>query len=115
MGEGAWVDVLAAADVAPEAVVAVEVGEVEVAVWRTAAGVLSACDARCPHQWSHLAAAGVVDGDELVCLSHFWRFDTEGHGSKVSVLGRRDAKGDVTTFGVRELDGRIEVNLPDAP
>jgi phenylpropionate dioxygenase-like ring-hydroxylating dioxygenase large terminal subunit len=113
VGDGAWVDVAAVDEVAEATVVAVEVGEVEVVVWRAADGVLSACDARCPHQWSHLAAAGVVDGDELVCLSHFWRFDTDGHGSKVSVLGRRDAKGDVATFPVREVDGRIEVSVPD--
>lgn len=113
MGEGTWVDVLATEEVAPATVVAVEVGALEVAVWRTGDGVLAACDARCPHQWSHLAGAGVVDGDELVCLSHFWRFDTEGHGSKVSVLGRRDPKGDVATFAVREVDGRIELFVPD--
>ena len=112
MAEGAWVEVAAVDDVAPGTVVAVEVGEVELALWRTADGVLAACDARCPHQWSHLAGAGVVDGEELVCLSHFWRFDTEGHGSKVSVLGRRDPKGDVATFAVREVDGRIEVLVP---
>ena len=112
MGEPTWVDVLAVDAVAPATVVAVEVGEIEVAVWRTVDGVLAACDARCPHQWSHLAGAGVVDGQELVCLSHFWRFDTEGHGSKVSVLGRRDRKGDVATFAVRELDGRIQLLLP---
>jgi vanillate O-demethylase monooxygenase subunit len=112
VGEGAWVDVLGATEVAPAEVAAVEVGDVEVAVWRTAEGVLAACDARCPHQWSHLAGAGVVDGDELVCLSHFWRFDTEGHGSKVSVKGRRDPKGDVVSYAVREVDGRIELRLP---
>jgi len=76
-------------------------------------GALSACDARCPHQWSHLAGAGVVDGEELVCLSHFWRFDTDGHGSKLAMNGRRDPKSDVATFSVREVDGRIEVLVPD--
>ena len=29
------------------------------------------------------------------------------------MMGRRDAKGEVATFGVRELDGRVEVNVPD--
>ena len=103
---------LASDDVAPGSAAPVEVGDDELVVWRTASGVLAACDARCPHQWSHLAGAGVVDGEELVCLSHFWRFDTEGHGSKMAMNGRRDPKSDVATFAVREVDGRIEVLVP---
>jgi 3-ketosteroid 9alpha-monooxygenase subunit A len=105
--------VLASDDVAPSSAAPVEVGDDELVVWRTASGVLTACDARCPHQWSHLAGAGVVDGEELVCLSHFWRFDTEGHGSKVAMNGRRDPKSDVATFAVREVAGRIEVEVPE--
>ena len=102
-------------DVVAGSATAVEVGGEEIVVWRTASGALSACDARCPHQWSHLAGAGVVDGEELICLSHFWRFDTEGHGSKMAMNGRRDPKGDVATFAVREVDGRIEVMAPEPP
>ena len=96
-------------DVAAASAVTVDVAGDEIVVWRTASGALSACDARCPHQWSHLAGAGVVDGEELICLSHFWRFDTDGHGSKLAMNGRRDPKSDVATFAVREVDGRIEV------
>jgi len=105
--------VLASDDVAAGSAVTVEPAGEEIVVWRTASGALSACDARCPHQWSHLAGAGVVDGEELVCLSHFWRFDTHGHGSKLAMNGRRDPKSDVATFSVREVDGRIEVLVPD--
>ena len=106
-----WIDVRGSDEVSPGAAVAVEVPGADLVVWRTAGGVLAACDARCPHQWSHLATAGVVDGEELVCVSHFWRFDTEGHGSKLSMTGRRDAKGDVATVAVREREGRIELEV----
>ena len=108
-----WVDVLASDDVGPATATSVEVGADDIVVWRTQSGVLAACDSRCPHQWSHLAAGGVVDGEELVCLSHFWRFDIAGRGAKISMMGRRDPKGEVVTFGVRELGGRIEVEVPD--
>jgi phenylpropionate dioxygenase-like ring-hydroxylating dioxygenase large terminal subunit len=108
-----WRDVIASAQVAPAAVVGVEVGGAELVVWRAVDGRVTVCDARCPHQWSHLAAEGAVDGDELVCLSHHWRFDAEGRGSKVNVKGRRDAKGDVAVFACRERDGRIEVEMTD--
>jgi len=105
--------VLGSDEVGAGATVAVEVDELEIVVWRTGHGVLAACEARCPHQWSHLAAAGSVEGEELVCSSHFWRFDVEGRGSKVSVKGRRDPKGDVGVVAVREAAGRIEVLVPD--
>jgi len=102
-----WLDVLASADVANGQVVAVESGPDEIVVWRTTSGELAACDARCPHQWAHLATAGAVDGDELVCLSHFWRFATDGAGSKLSATGRRDEKSANRTFRVEDRDGRI--------
>ncbi len=106
-----WVPLLGADRVAPGAIVAADVGELELVVWRTLAGEAVVTDARCPHQWSHLEAEGVVDGDELVCTSHFWRFDAAGCGSKLSIKGRRDPKADIGTYGCRERDGIIEVAL----
>lgn len=88
---------------------AVDVDGAELVLWRSASGSLVACDARCPHQWSHLAEVGAVDGEELVCLSHFWRFDAHGFGTKQAMNGRRDEKSPTTVHEVREADGRIEV------
>jgi phenylpropionate dioxygenase-like ring-hydroxylating dioxygenase large terminal subunit len=94
------------------AIVACEVADRELVAWRDANGEPCVMDARCPHQWSHLAAEGIVVGDEIVCGAHFWRFDRTGHGSKVNVNGRRDAKADIEVFHSRERDGLIEVDLP---
>jgi len=52
-----------------------------------------------------------VDGEELVCLSHFWRFSADGAGSKVAMNGRRDEKGPIQIHQVRETDGRIELSM----
>lgn len=87
-------------DVAPGEVRAVDRDGQELVAWRTASGRLVLCDARCPHQLSHLAYEGQVVGEELVCLAHHWRFDVEGRGSKVNVHGRRDPKADVATYPV---------------
>lgn len=89
-----------------------EVDGRELVVWCGADGRVCVMDARCPHQWSHLGAEGVVDGDELVCASHFWRFDRSGRGSKVNLAGRRDPKADVEVFESRHHAGMIEVRLP---
>ena len=107
---GEWVEVahgVAAGEIADAAH-----GETDLVVWRTADGVPCVMEARCPHQWSHLGAEGVVDGPEIVCAAHFWRFDTSGHGTKVAMSGRRDPKADIAVYPCREVDGRIEAHLP---
>lgn len=105
------VDLAAAADVPAGAVLGVTVGEVDLVVWRTEAGGLCVMDARCPHQWSHLAAEGTVAGEEIVCLAHLWRFDTAGRGVKVAMNGRRDRKGDIAVHPAVEREGRIIAEL----
>ena len=84
-------------------------GTDDLVVWRTALGEACVMEARCPHQWSHLAQEGWVDGAELVCLAHFWRFTTSGEGWKANLGGRRDRKGDIDVRPCREVDGRIWV------
>ena len=95
----------------PEAgsVVETELGADDLVVWRTALGQVCVMEAHCPHQWSHLAQEGSVDGEELVCLTHFWRFTTNGEGWKVNMDGRRDRKGDIKIHPCSEVDGQIWV------
>jgi phenylpropionate dioxygenase-like ring-hydroxylating dioxygenase large terminal subunit len=105
-----WVAV--ATEVAPGQIVDAALGDLDLVVWRTFEGEPCVMEARCPHEWSHLAAEGVVDGPEIVCAAHFWRFTTDGTGSKVGMTGRRDPKADIAVFPCREVDGRIEAQLP---
>jgi len=93
----------------PGSVVEAVLGTDDLVVWRTALGEACVMEARCPHQWSHLAQEGWVDGAELVCLAHFWRFTTSGEGWKANLGGRRDRKGDIDVRPCREVDGRIWV------
>ena len=67
-----------------------------------------------PHQWSHLPAEAVVDGSELVCTTHFWRYDRSGAGWKQAFSGRRDRKGDIVVYPCREEGSRIQAQLPPA-
>lgn len=110
-----WVTVIPFDELQPGQIVTVERDAGDLVVWMSQAGELSACDARCPHQWAHLGSAGAVDGEELVCLSHFWRFDCEGVGSKLSANGRRDEKSPIATHRVRVREGCIEVECPEEP
>jgi nitrite reductase/ring-hydroxylating ferredoxin subunit len=104
MSSEPWVRV-AATPPAPGTVV--DCDDHDVVVWRTSSGEICVMDSRCPHQWSHLGAEGVVDGDELVCTSHFWRFTTSGEGSKLNVAGRRDPKAPIRVFEHCNHNGEI--------
>lgn len=106
-----WREVASSTDVPDSGVLTVDVDGEEVVVWRSATGVLSACESRCPHQWAHLGVVGTVDGEELVCLAHFWRFGTDGAASKTSMNGRRDDKGEIRVYEIREVGGRIELPM----
>ena len=97
----------------PRAIVDATVGDEDVVVWRGDDGTACVMEARCPHQWSHLGAEGVVDGNEIVCATHYWRFDREGAGWKESMTGRRDRKGDIAVFRCAERDGYVWAELPE--
>ena len=107
--EDAWVAVVSADAVVPGEVVEATVEDAEVVVWRTESGVPCVMEARCPHQWSHLGDSGAVAGEELVCLTHFWTFATDGSGWKENLDGRRDRKGDIELYLCREVAGEIWV------
>ncbi|MCX7619574.1 MAG: Rieske (2Fe-2S) protein [Acidimicrobiales bacterium] len=113
--DGSWIPLIESYAVGPGEVRAVELDRdgrpFELVVWRTLSGKPVVMDARCPHQWSHLEAEGVVDGDELVCTAHFWRFGPDGAGCKLSMSGRRDAKAPIPVFAARERAGWIEAHM----
>ena len=106
-----WCDAAASDEVAPGGVLAVQVSGTDLVLWRAGSGRLSVCEQRCPHQWADLGSVGAVDGEELVCLSHFWRFALDGSGSKLSAAGRRDEKSSIEVRTVRERGGRIEIEM----
>lgn len=111
--EPLWVLAADAADLVPGGIAEGESHGTEFVVWRAGSGDLCAMEARCPHNWSHLGSQGAVDGDEIVCLTHQWRFDTTGNGSTLDRAGQREAMGSIATLACRVDDtGGIWVALP---
>ena len=107
-------DLLAADAVGDGQVVGEDHDGVELVVWRTFEGRACVQEARCPHLFSHLAAEGVVDGDELVCAAHLWRFTRRGTGWLIGGDGRRSPVTDLRTYPCQEQDGRIVADLSEA-
>ena len=109
---GDWVAVASGEAVAPGEILESTLDGTDVVVWRTEAGVPCVMEARCPHQWSHLGESGAVAGDEIVCLTHFWTFETDGSGWKENLDGRRDRKGDIEVYPCVEVAGEIRARRP---
>jgi nitrite reductase/ring-hydroxylating ferredoxin subunit len=84
----------------------------EIVAWRAIDGVLHLSEARCPHQFVHLASSGTVDGCELVCTAHFWRFTSNGEGSLRDSFGHREPVSALTVFPLAELQDQIWGYLP---
>jgi phenylpropionate dioxygenase-like ring-hydroxylating dioxygenase large terminal subunit len=101
-----WEAVAQSAAVAPGMVVDANHVD-ELVVWRTADGVPCVMDARCPHQWSHLAAEGAVDGDAIICTSHWWRFGTDGAGAMLRTDGQSEERAAIRVRPCEEREGSI--------
>ena len=117
-------DVCAAAELRPGEMVPARVGSREIVVARTRDGRLHALAGRCLHQGAGLAGGRLladVDGDRpgeyrllagrevLKCPWHGYEYDLE---SGCALFDRRRR---LRTYEVSELDGRVVVELAEAP
>jgi 3-ketosteroid 9alpha-monooxygenase subunit A len=84
----------------------------QLVVYRTAAGIVQAADAYCPHLGAHLAShdGAIVDG-QITCPFHKWRWDGDtgrcSHIPYASTLPPGTVK--LTLHPTREVDGDVVV------
>ncbi|MGH9187702.1 MAG: Rieske 2Fe-2S domain-containing protein, partial [Acidimicrobiales bacterium] len=76
-------------------------------VWRDEAGQIHVMDAFCPHMGAHLGHGGAVEGGEIVCPFHGWRFDAEGANTDIPYSDRLNRKARVRTYPVIERNGLV--------
>lgn len=102
-----WVDIGDADAIGPSQIVDATNDNDDLVIWRTSDGRLCVIEARCPHQWSHLGAEGAVDGDEIVCTSHWWRFAIDGTATILRSTGGREPQARTTVYPCEERSGRV--------
>jgi nitrite reductase/ring-hydroxylating ferredoxin subunit len=73
-----WFRIADAAEVPPGAVLPRRAFGRDLVCYRGRSGALAVVEAFCPHNGAHLGDGGRVEGDDLVCPFHGWRFDAEG-------------------------------------
>jgi 3-phenylpropionate/trans-cinnamate dioxygenase ferredoxin component len=97
-----WISVGARDQVDPDTPLPIEVNQTQIGVYDVG-GELYAIEDICPHAHAHLTE-GFTEGCEIECPLHGAVFDVTT-GKHL----RGEPCGDVKTFPVRVVDGRIEV------
>lgn len=112
-----WFAVATSDEVRPQTVLTRRLAGREVVVYRTRSGRLRAIEPYCPHLGAHLGHGGTVEGEEIVCPFHRFRFDAQGT-CVATGYGTPPPKARLTPWECRELDDMIFVwhhSLGEAP
>lgn len=72
-----WHPVAATTQLAEGSILATQLMEHDIALWRSADGAVHAWEDRCPHRGTRFSIGSIV-ADQLVCAYHGWHFDTDG-------------------------------------
>lgn len=116
--ESRWTTLIASSelqpgDIASATLTTASEEDLDLVAWRTADGTPCVMEARCPHMHSHLAVEGAVDGDEIICCTHWWRFNADGTGTYENANGEREERSPITVYVCRETDTEVQVQLPN--
>ena len=109
-----WHPVAWAAEVGAEPVAA-DLLEERLVLWRDTGGAVNALSDLCIHRGTALSL-GRVEGDEIVCPYHAWRYDTGGVCTAIPQLAdptRVPAKARVAKFRAQERYGLVWVALEE--
>ncbi|MEY2433419.1 MAG: 3-ketosteroid 9alpha-monooxygenase subunit, partial [Acidimicrobiaceae bacterium] len=75
--------------------------------WRDETGDAHVMDAFCPHLGAHLGHGGSVDGCEIVCPFHGWKYDADGRNTEIPYSDRTNGKARIRAFPVLERNGLV--------
>lgn len=101
-----WIAVADSADLAAEHAIEVVAGGLVVAIFRHE-GNLFALDGMCAHQGGPIASGEIAHGC-VTCPWHGWQYELK---TGIQTVNRQPLQ---TTYPVRETDGKIELQLPNA-
>lgn len=79
----------------------------ELVVYRGHSGDLHLVDAYCPHLGAHLGYGGRVEGNDLICPFHGWRFDGEGQNIDIPYSARKRTANRLGCWTVEEQQGVV--------
>lgn len=81
----------------------------DLVLFRTRSGAAKVLDAFCPHLGAHLGWGGSVDGEDIVCPFHAWKFDGQGRCTDVPYAPKIPPKAVMACWPTVERNGVILV------
>lgn len=100
-----WFQVAYPDDVAPGEVKPLRYFGRDLVLYRDEAGEAHVLDAICPHLGAHLGYGGSVQGDQIQCPFHGWRFDGAGTCTEIPYSDRLNKKAKLHAYPVIERNG----------
>lgn len=79
----------------------------DLVLFRTESGEAKLLDAFCPHLGAHLGYGGKVEGAEIKCPFHAWKFDGAGRCTQVPYAKKIPPKAKIGCWTLREFAGLI--------
>ena len=76
-------------------------------LFRCEDGRATLLDAHCPHLGAHLGYGGRVEGNDIICPFHAWRFGASGRCTEVPYASRIPPRAAVHAYRVQEHSGMI--------
>jgi phenylpropionate dioxygenase-like ring-hydroxylating dioxygenase large terminal subunit len=84
------------------------IGSTEMLILRDSEGHYQVFEDACPHKRVRLSKLGKIQGTELMCCYHGWRFDCQnGHCTSLDAMPGQERCFDLKTFPVKEYGGWI--------
>ena len=82
----------------------------EIVIFRTESGKVKVLDAFCPHLGAHLGHGGTVEGEDIRCPFHAWKFSGDGELIEVPYAKRIPPKKPcINTWPINEINGIVFV------
>ncbi len=79
----------------------------DLVLFRTESGEAKLLDAFCPHMGAHLGYGGKIEGEEIRCPFHAWKFDGTGTCTEVPYSEKIPARAKIVPWDVIERNGFI--------
>jgi len=110
-----WYRVAATEDVPTGTVVSIRAFGRDLVCFRGESGIVSVLDAYCAHLGANIGRGGFVDGDQIVCPFHHWRYGADGRNTLIPYADRPNRTARLGRWRTLERNGLILVwNSPDS-
>jgi len=102
-----WFQVAWSAELPEGGVLARRYFDSDLVLFRQASGDVRMLDAHCPHLGAHLGEGGWVEGENIVCPFHGWRWSGDGRNTEIPYSDRPNRGQRLRCWEVREFGGLV--------